>query len=90
MDKFWSEHAYLLYICTIALFGFVGYLLKRIVDQGTNSMKSVCDSISDLYEKYNVLDRRLSELHGAHDAIMEHTPNSHHGRRLKDPMQGGV
>lgn len=78
MANFWTEHAYLLYIFAIGSFAFIGYLLKLIVKQGTDSMKEMTASISDLYGKYNGLEQRLSELHGAHDAFVN---NGFHDRR---------
>ena len=78
MDNFWHEHVYLLYIGTIGLFILVGYLMRMVVKQGTDSMKKVTDSIGDLYDKYNGIARELSEFHGEHNAFIK---NGIHDRR---------
>lgn len=70
-DKFWVEHASLLYVLTILMFGFVCYLIKMVINQSIKNMETVCNSISDLYGKYNSLERNLSLLQGEHHAVQE-------------------
>jgi hypothetical protein len=71
MEHFWTEHVYLLYVAMIGLFLLVGYLMRMMVKQGLDSMKTMTDSISDLYGKYNSLDEKVAHLVGQHEAFVQ-------------------
>jgi len=66
MEQYVSQHGWLFYLIALALAGVVGWLIKRFVDSGVNTMKDISNSVSDLYGKYNNHEHRLSTIEGEH------------------------
>lgn len=66
MDKFWIEHVYLLYLCTVGAFGIACYFVKRWFEANLKILAGMQVNIKDLYDKYNNHEHRLSELEGEH------------------------
>jgi hypothetical protein len=81
MEKFWAEHVYLIYISMIGLFILVGYLMRMMIKQGLDSMKTMTNSILNLYTKYNGLDEKVSNLIGQHDAFVKSGFHEWKGRK---------
>ena len=62
MEQYIAQHGYLFYMVALALAGIVAWFIKRSVD----AMDKIGDSVSDLYDKYNDHEHRLSSIEGEH------------------------
>ena len=66
MDTFWTQHSYLLYLAMLGLFALCCYLLKHLFSVHENKLIEICSGVTDLYDKYNNHEYRLSHLEGEH------------------------
>lgn len=80
MDKFILEHAWLFYLLNTLLIILVGWLVRalfqRILEEWQTAMTDIrtdiersCGGITDLYNKYNDHEHRLSHIEGEHTIL---------------------
>lgn len=66
MEQYIAQHGWLFYMIAIFLAGVVAFFIKRIADSCVSAIDKVGESVSDLYDKYNDHEHRLSSIEGEH------------------------
>ena len=66
MDQFVSGHPYLLFIMVIVVGLVVAFFIRQLFRGNLDALEKITESVSDLYNKYNDHETRLSHLEGEH------------------------
>lgn len=82
MDKFIAEHSYMFYIANTILILLIGWLVRKLfasildewkqaIHAAKKDIEKACNSITDLYNKYNDHEHRLSNIEGEHRVLSQ-------------------
>lgn len=66
MEHYISQNAWLLYAVTVVLGLVVAFFIRKYFNDNIKALQDISGSISDLYDKYNNIEHRLSTIEGEH------------------------
>jgi hypothetical protein len=66
MDQFVTGHPYLFYAIVVILGFIVAFFIRQWFRGNLDALEKITESVSDLYNKYNDHETRLSHLEGEH------------------------
>jgi len=66
LENYIAQHGWLFYFFAVFLASVVAWLVKRVADRAMDAFDKVGASVSDLYNKYNDHEHRLSSIEGEH------------------------
>ena len=69
MDNFVAQHPWLFYAITVVLGLVVAWFIRQWFSQSIKALAEITASVSDLYNKYNNIEHRLSTIEGEHNVL---------------------
>lgn len=69
MEHYISQNAWLLYAVTVILGLVVAFFIRKYFNDNIKALQDISGSISDLYDKYNNIEHRLSTIEGEHKVL---------------------
>lgn len=66
MEHFVTQNSWLFYGITVILALVVAFFIRKYFNDNIKALQDISGSISDLYDKYNNIEHRLSTIEGEH------------------------